>query len=101
MLTALAGWMASYGVLRKKPLEILRGSGVRKSEIGRILHLKSEIRNLRMDIADLRDLRVHSEISDFGFEMQDSLQFQISRTIRLAHGILYNACCECLVPSPA
>jgi len=23
-LTALAGWVASYGVLRKKPLEILR-----------------------------------------------------------------------------
>ena len=25
VLTALAGWIASYGVLRKKPLEILRG----------------------------------------------------------------------------
>jgi len=25
LLTSLAGWMASYGVLRKKPLEILRG----------------------------------------------------------------------------
>ena len=40
----------------------------RRIEIGRILHLKSEIRNLKLD-------RVHFEISDFGFEMQDSSNF--------------------------
>ena len=39
-------------------------------EIGRILHLKSEIRNRKLN-------RVQSEILDFGFEMQDSSNFTI------------------------
>jgi hypothetical protein len=39
-------------------------------EIGRFLHLKSEIRNFRSD-------SVQFEISDFGFEMQDSSNFEI------------------------
>ncbi|PYS39816.1 MAG: hypothetical protein DMG14_12690 [Acidobacteria bacterium] len=41
-------------------------------EIGRILHLKSEIRNRKLDCL----MRVQSEISDFGFEMQDSSNFK-------------------------
>ena len=45
-----------------------------KIKIGRILHLKSEIRNLKLNSA-LRP--VQSEISDFGFEVQDSSNFQI------------------------
>src|SRR6266446_2611307 len=40
-------------------------------EIGQILHLKSEIRNLQLD-------SVQSDISDFGFEMQDLSNFKIS-----------------------
>src|SRR2546422_1167147 len=40
-------------------------------EIGRILHLKSEIRNRQLN-------PVQSDISDFGFEMQDSSNFKIS-----------------------
>src|SRR5262245_33532217 len=46
-------------------------------EIGRILRLKSEIRNVRLDA-----LRAHSpvqfKVSDLGFEMQDSSNFKIS-----------------------
>jgi hypothetical protein len=38
-------------------------------EIGRILHLKSEIRNLKLD--------VQFAISGLGFEMQDSSDFKI------------------------
>jgi hypothetical protein len=47
----------------------------RDFEIGRILHLKSEIRNLKLDSACaglLRRLRVEAvqfEVSDFGFEI--------------------------------
>jgi len=43
-----------------------------KIKIGRILQLKSEIRNLRLDWAKPG---VQFEISDFGFEMQDSSNF--------------------------
>jgi hypothetical protein len=45
-----------------------------KLEIGRILHLKLEIRNLKLD-----DPSVQSEISDFEFEMQDSSDFEFVR----------------------
>src|SRR5882672_10883915 len=48
-------------------------------EIGRILHLKSEIRNLQLDWRSLQNSQaVQSDISDFGFEMQDSSNFEIS-----------------------
>ena len=43
-------------------------------KIGRVLHLKSEIRNIKLDC--LR-CPVQSEISDFGFEMQDSSNFEM------------------------
>ena len=43
-------------------------------EIGRILHFKSEIRNLELDY------RVQIAVSGFGFEMQDSSNFEISRS---------------------
>jgi hypothetical protein len=46
-------------------------------EIGRILHLKSEIRDLELDCQALTLQTVQSEISDFGFEMQDSSNFKI------------------------
>jgi hypothetical protein len=42
-------------------------------EIERILHLKSEIRNLRLDVAPQP---VQFAISDFGFEMQDLSNFK-------------------------
>ena len=45
-------------------------------EIGRILHLKSEIRDLKLD--RLSRAPVQFEISDFGFEMQDSSNFKMS-----------------------
>ncbi len=43
-------------------------------EIGQILHLKSEIRNLGLDRAHLA---VQFSLSDFGFEVQDSSNFEI------------------------
>jgi hypothetical protein len=43
-------------------------------EIGRFLHLKSEIRNFRLDLAPNR---VQFAISDFGFEMQESSNFEM------------------------
>jgi hypothetical protein len=42
-------------------------------------HLKFETRSLRMDYPNPAGLAVHSEISNFGFEMQDFVQFQIWR----------------------
>jgi len=42
----------------------------RNFEIGRILHLKFETRNLRMDSLACGVWAVHSEISSFEFEMQ-------------------------------
>jgi hypothetical protein len=52
----------------------------RKFEIGRILHLKSEIRNLKLDCGTV--LRpVQSAISDLGFEMQDSSDFKMFRSL--------------------
>ena len=44
-----------------------------KMKIGQILHLKSQIRNTGLDYPAL----VQLEISDFGFEMQDSSNFTI------------------------
>jgi hypothetical protein len=50
----------------------MKGRGSRNLEIGRILHLKSEISDRT------RDKTVQSAISDFGFEMQDSSNFEMS-----------------------
>jgi hypothetical protein len=44
-------------------------------EMGRILHLKSEIRNRRLDCGSSQ--LVQFEVSDFGFEVQDSFNFEI------------------------
>ena len=44
-------------------------------EIGRFLHLKSEIRNIGLD---LYLGQVQFAISDFGFEMQESSNFKFS-----------------------
>jgi hypothetical protein len=46
-------------------------------EIGRILHLKSEIRNLRLNSRYFQT-SVQFAISDFGFEVQDLSNFKIS-----------------------
>jgi hypothetical protein len=43
-------------------------------EIGRILHLKTENRNFKLDVPCLIRL-VQFEISVFGFQMQDSSNF--------------------------
>jgi hypothetical protein len=52
-------------------------------EIGGFLHLKSEIKNLKLDKprqGSNRALRiVQFEISDFGFQMQESSDFEIVR----------------------
>jgi len=53
-----------------------------KVEIGRILHLKSEIRNFESDWLSVPASIVQSEISDFGFEVQDSSNFEISSVHR-------------------
>ena len=54
-------------------------------KIGRILHLKSEIRDLQLDSphahhkpTQVNERLVQLEISDFGFEVQDSSNFKIS-----------------------
>jgi hypothetical protein len=52
---------------------IHRGEG--NFEIGRFLHLKSEIRNIGLD---LHLGQVQFAISDFGFEMQESSNFKFS-----------------------
>jgi len=44
-------------------------------EIGRILHLKAEIRNCELDY-NASTQPVQSCVSDFGFEVQDSSDFQ-------------------------
>ncbi len=46
-------------------------------EIGRILHFKSEIRNIQLDWP-FGTGSVQLDISDFGFEMQDSSNFKMS-----------------------
>jgi hypothetical protein len=56
-------------------------------EIGRVLHFKSEIRNLELD-SKLPSRYVRFEISDFGFEMQDSSNFKISRALHLTRNAL-------------
>src|SRR5262245_8212942 len=49
----------------------------RKSEIGRFLHLKSEIRNNKIGLPEPREFGlVQFHISDFGFEMQESSNFK-------------------------
>jgi SH3-like domain-containing protein len=45
-------------------------------EIERFLHLKAEIQNLRSNPAQLQ---VGFEFSNFGFEMQESFDFEIVR----------------------
>ena len=49
-------------------------------EIGRILHLKSEIRNLRLDWTPSA-AGSPFEISAFGFEMQDLSNFKFRQKI--------------------
>src|SRR5262245_8381588 len=49
----------------------------RNFEIGRILHLKSEIRNFKLD-AGLERCAGQFTISDFGFAVQESSNFKIS-----------------------
>src|SRR5688572_20832558 len=51
------------------------GFKTRKSEIGRILHLKVESGNLRSD-GPVPKAAVRSKISTFHFEMQDSSDFR-------------------------
>jgi len=45
-----------------------------KFEIARILHFKSEIRDRKLNLSEVQ---VQSHISDFGFEMQESFDFEI------------------------
>ena len=60
----------------------MRGKG--NFEIGRILHCKSEIlksqigQRTSLEIAIQETSFVQFEISDFGFEMQDSSDFKLS-----------------------
>src|SRR5215475_14277905 len=49
-----------------------------KFEIGRTLYLKSEIRNRKLDLLILPLSPVQCDILDFGFEMQDSSNFEIA-----------------------
>jgi hypothetical protein len=63
-------------------------------EIGRILHLKSDIRNLKLDEKRRPDF-VQFAISDFGFEVQDSSNFEIFlRGVLLSttRFVVYNGC---------
>jgi hypothetical protein len=49
-----------------------------KFEIGQILHLRSEIRNLKLDGRSSAGRTVQFKVSDFGSEMQDLSNFKIS-----------------------
>jgi hypothetical protein len=75
------------------PIDIehaLCGSALEKAfQIGRILHLKSEIRNIGLDAPASR--RVQFAISDFGFEMQDSSDFEISEKLNSCSQTVYDA----------
>jgi hypothetical protein len=54
----------------------------REIEIGRILHLKSEIiRNPKFPNGPAAGHTVQSEISDFGFELQDLSNFNFFFTL--------------------
>ena len=54
----------------------------RHFEIGRILHLKSEIRNLKLDWQSCPEPNgFSSPILNFGFEVQDSSNFEISSSL--------------------
>src|SRR5215470_10622009 len=57
----------------------------RNFEIGRILHLKSEIRNLKIGLSNLRS-------RDFGFEMQDSSNFKMAPRRQEDPYEVYRAC---------
>ncbi len=48
-------------------------------EIGRILHLKSEIPKSQIGRASLNGQQSNLNFRDFGFEMQDSSNFKISQ----------------------
>jgi hypothetical protein len=65
-------------VLHRGPL--LTKTGEEKFEIGRILHLRSEIRNLRLDSPVHQLWPVQFAISDFGSEMQDSSNFKFPKS---------------------
>ena len=70
--------------LRALPAEVLRGNNIPGSpnagrlEIGRILHLKSEIPKSQIGRASLNGRQFNLNSRDFGFEMQDSSNFRIS-----------------------
>ena len=64
------------GLLLTQGNKILGSLIAGKLEIGRILHLKFETRNLRLDRPNSEGYRVHFEISSFEFEMQDSSNFK-------------------------
>ena len=89
------------------PLLLFKGSNILDSanvlgidlEIGRILHLKSEIRDLRLDCA------VQFGISDFGFEVQDSSNFEmfspnccVKKSQRHKVYVVSRSCCACSSP---
>jgi hypothetical protein len=62
-------------------------------EIGRILHLKSETRNLKLDRQTSATRAVHSEFSDFGFEMQDSSNLKCLLIVDLHQGAAFHFPC--------
>jgi hypothetical protein len=77
-------WIAmlhnSHGDTRANNIVGSAGQGEGSFEIGQILHLKFETRNLRMDVQTPKasaDWAVQFEISSFEFEMQDSSNFKI------------------------
>jgi len=54
-----------------------KGKEKRNFEIGRVLHFKAEIRNLKLNLRKRRGLGSNLRSCDFGFEMQDSSDFAI------------------------
>jgi len=77
MLPALAGEEPGARRVQPRKQETMHRKSRRNFEIARILHLKSEIRNLKLDGEATSISVVQFEISDFGFEMQDSCDFKI------------------------
>src|SRR5262245_18841304 len=71
----------------------------RMSQQNRFLHLKSEIRNYKLDSTTFTRLgKVQFVISDFGFEMQESSNLKFSILLRLVILFFFSFFASCSKP---
>ena len=82
------GWERTIYVIRRNEIRrngtkvlagmMATGQNQGNCESGRVLKLKTEIRNLRLDLSPERDFPSILRFRDFGFEVQDSFVFEMS-----------------------